>query len=65
MNNKRFLLNYKKAILAAVLTGMTTLPACASEADVKGAKRIEANALFNDRIYLNEDGNVVIEVKPE
>jgi hypothetical protein len=65
MNNKNNLLKAKKALLVAAMTGMTTLTACASEADVKGAKRIEANALFNDRIYLNEDGNVVIEVKPE
>lgn len=65
MNSKNNLLKAKKALLVAAMTGMTTLTACASEADVKGAKRVEANDSFIAREYLDENGNLVKEVKPE
>ena len=61
---KKDLLKLKKALLVASLSGMTTLTGC-QQPEVQGAKRIEANELFQDRIYINEDGKVVIEVKPE
>ena len=63
--DKMSLLKLKKAILVASMTGMTTLTACAPQGEVKGAKRIESNEVFNDRIYIDENGNTVIEVKPE
>ena len=61
MNN---LLKLKKALLVASMTGMTTLTACGPQSEVKGAKRIDANEEFKDRIYVDENGNVVYEVKP-
>jgi uncharacterized lipoprotein len=61
--NKLDLLKIKKALIIATMS-TTTLSACSMQPEVKGAKRIEANELFNDRIYIDENGNVILEVKP-
>lgn len=61
--NKLDLLKIKKALIIATMS-TTTLSACSMQPEVKGAKRIEENASFNDRICVDEEGNVVIEVKP-
>ena len=63
--DKLDLFKLKKALLVASLTGMATLTGCQSKPEVQGAKRIEIYDLGQDKMYINENGEMVIEVKPE
>ena len=61
--NRLDLFKLKKALIIAAMS-TTTLSACSMQPEVKGAKRIESNASFTDRICVDKDGNVVLEIKP-
>ncbi len=62
--NKLDLFKLKKALIIAAMS-TTTLSACSMQPEVKGAKRIEIYDLGQDKMYINENGETVIEVKPE
>ncbi len=65
MNNKRDLLNYKKALLAAAMSSMVGLTACSAPLKNNNGTVTVSNDIFTNRMYLDDNGNVVYEIKPE